>query len=142
MPTRMHFHAHILLLLFKFLVRLHFTARLCDAQCRFVLRSASHFPSVNVSSSNVYVCASVNEYVRQERSGFGRQVPRTTNTVRRPVGNQGLLTRLVNALTKMEPTRDPVPKTTTPQTEKLRGSERKETDLTAGFHRRHTAHIL
>lgn len=41
----------------------------------------------------------------------------------------------------MEPTRDPVPKTTTPQTEKLRGSERKETDLTAGFHRRHTAHI-
>ena len=42
------------------------------------------------------------------------------------VSNQGLLTRLVNTLTKIEPKHDPVPKPRTPQTRRLRTPESRD----------------
>lgn len=57
------------------------------------------------------------EYVDVYHRGFwlGRQVFWTTNIVCRLLSNQGLLTRLVNTLTKTEPKHTPIPKPRSPK---------------------------
>lgn len=71
------------------------------------------FPDVAAltpQASIVYICASVNKHAQQHQPGLA-------DGSREPlISSAGLLvTRLVNAPTKMVPARDPVPKTTTPR---------------------------
>lgn len=83
------------------------------------------------------VCVCECEYV-YVAAWLGRQVSWTTNVVCGPVSYQGLFTILVNTLTKIKPTQDPVPKPKTQQTSQLQTPQSIETDLTTKLHHWHT----
>lgn len=101
------------------------------------------FPDVAAltpQASIVYICRSVNKYVQQEQPGLA-------DGSREPlISSAGLLvTRLVNALTKMNQHETPSPRPQPPDREPFLPPQRirddRKTGLTAGFHCRHEPHI-